>query len=282
MSNTATNKHPGHPSSHPSVTPSPTPSPTPSQEEGIVIAGAGLVGLTTAIALARSGFAVTLLDRAEVDRVSDGLLTTALAAGTMQLLTALQAWDDGALNPCPIQQIQVAQGAAGGQRHNGLIDWSVRDNPNHQPMGYIVENHRLRRHLLNQLPLLGVQQVDNFAVTAVEVDGAGITLQSADGRRLRGALLLAADGRQSTKPLWWRLWRTANPMTRWPMNTSWRGGPWRCCPCIISIARWFGTCPPLRLMPLRLWPLSPLRPCCNNIFPGWAPCIWPAQCNPIR
>ncbi|MFN5174703.1 MAG: FAD-dependent oxidoreductase, partial [Holosporaceae bacterium] len=100
---------------------------SPAQEQQILIAGAGLVGLTAAIALARAGFAVTLLDRGEVERVSDGLLTTALAAGTMRLFDELQVWDAGALNPSPIMQIQVAQGAAGGQQHLGLIDWSVRD-----------------------------------------------------------------------------------------------------------------------------------------------------------
>lgn len=176
------------------------------QEQQILIAGAGLVGLTAAIALARAGFAVTLLDRGEVERVSDGLLTTALAAGTKQLFDELQVWDAGALNPSPIMQIQVAQGAAGGQRHLGLIDWSVRDSANgqatpHAPphaMGYIVENHLLRRHLLNHLQQLGVQMVGGFTVTAVAADDFGISLQASDSRQLRGALLLAADGRNST------------------------------------------------------------------------------------
>jgi 2-octaprenyl-6-methoxyphenol hydroxylase len=186
---------------------------SPLQEQQILIAGAGLVGLTAAIALARAGFAVTLLDRGEVERVSDGLLTTALAAGTKQLLAELQVWDAGALNPSPILQIQVAQGAAGGQRHLGLIDWSVRDsasgqatvqaatqdNPQATPhaMGYIVENHLLRRHLLNHLQQLGVQMVGGFTVTAVAADDFGISLQASDGRQLRGALVLAADGRNS-------------------------------------------------------------------------------------
>lgn len=178
---------------------------SPAQEQQILIAGAGLVGLTAAIALARAGFAVTLLDRGEVGRVSDGLLTTALAAGTKQLFDELQVWDAGALNPSPIMQIQVAQGAAGGQRHLGLIDWSVRDSANgqatvHAPphaMGYIVENHLLRRHLLNHLQQLGVQMVGGFTVTAVAADDFGISLQASDGRQLRGALVLAADGRNS-------------------------------------------------------------------------------------
>ena len=188
-------------------------SPVPPQEQQILIAGAGLVGLTAAIALARAGFAVTLLDRGEVERVSDGLLTTALAAGTKQLLAELQVWDAGVLNPSPILQIQVAQGAAGGQRHLGLIDWSVRDsasgqatvqaatqeNPQATPhaMGYIVENHLLRRHLLNHLQQLGVQMVGGFTVAAVEADNFGISLLASDGRRLLGALVLAADGRNS-------------------------------------------------------------------------------------
>ncbi|MBU3655240.1 MAG: FAD-binding protein [Alphaproteobacteria bacterium] len=187
---------------------------SPAQEQQILIAGAGLVGLTAAIALARAGFAVTLLDRGEVERVSDGLLTTALAAGTKRLFDQLQVWDAGALNPSPIMQIQVAQGAAGGQRHLGLIDWSVRDSANGQAtildnpldnphatphaMGYIVENHLLRRHLLNHLQQLGVQMVGGFTVTAVAADDFGISLQASDGRQLRGALLLAADGRNST------------------------------------------------------------------------------------
>ena len=173
---------------------------SPLQEQQILIAGAGLVGLTAAIALARAGFAVTLLDRGEVERVSDGLLTTALAAGTKQLLAELQVWDAGVLNPSPILQIQVAQGAAGGQRHLGLIDWSVRDsasgqatvqaatqeNPQATPhaMGYIVENHLLRRHLLNHLQQLGVQMVGGFTVAAVEADNFGISLLASDGRRL--------------------------------------------------------------------------------------------------
>jgi len=171
---------------------------SPAQEQQILIAGAGLVGLTAAIALARAGFAVTLLDRGEVERVSDGLLTTALAAGTKQLFGELQVWDAGALNPSPIMQIQVAQGAAGGQRHLGLIDWSVRDSANGQAMGYIVENHLLRRHLLNHLQQLGVQMVGGFTVTAVAADNFGISLLASDGRHLRGALVLAADGRSST------------------------------------------------------------------------------------
>jgi 2-polyprenyl-6-methoxyphenol hydroxylase-like FAD-dependent oxidoreductase len=54
-------------------------------------------------------------------------------------------------------------------------------------MGYIVENHLLRRHLLNHLQQLGVQMVGGFTVTAVAADDFGISLQASDGRQLRGA-----------------------------------------------------------------------------------------------
>jgi 2-octaprenyl-6-methoxyphenol hydroxylase len=175
----------------------------------ILIAGAGMVGLTAAIAFARAGFSVVVVDKSDLTQAPlantaiqhDGR-TIAVAAGVQDFFAQLGIWDAEILNPCPIMKIQVAQGRAGGQRYLGQIDWSwLADTPdatpNQKPLGHIVENRRLLRHLLTEAEKAGVRLVGNFAVEDVQNRPNAVTLRDETGQEISGALLLAVDGRQS-------------------------------------------------------------------------------------
>ena len=81
-----------------------------SKKRKIVIAGAGLIGSTMAIALASEGLDVTVVDgTSEDDRIkkNEGR-TYALSSTSTNLFTNLGLWDPKKLNVSPIENIMLS------------------------------------------------------------------------------------------------------------------------------------------------------------------------------
>jgi 2-octaprenyl-6-methoxyphenol hydroxylase len=166
----------------------------------IAIVGGGLTGPVLALALARAGRRVTLIDAlpAEVRREAgfDGR-SYALALTSVRLLHALGVWEAVAEDAQPMLQIKVTDGRAG----DGPSPFAMQfDHAEIEegPMGHMVEDRHLRPALMDAVAAAeGITRLDGVRVTGQQVQGSAIVLSLDDGRTLRAALCLGSDGRDS-------------------------------------------------------------------------------------
>ncbi len=169
-------------------------------EADILVVGGGLAGLTLGIALADAGLETAVVDRLDPDATLDTAFdgrTTALAAGSVRVLDGIGLWPLLAADAQPILDIRVADGHPSRGVSPLFLHYDHRE-AGRGPMGYIVENRAIRTALyaraaaLPRLRLIAPAQVRDVARTA-----ARATATLADGRRVRAALAVAADGRGS-------------------------------------------------------------------------------------
>lgn len=155
----------------------------------IIIVGAGLVGLTTALACAHSGAQVALLDRAEITGTTDGR-ASALSTTSLRLFENLGI--DLSEKLQPIREMLVTEGAPDSP-------WRLRfeGDGDGGDLGALIENHALKSALAAKIE--EIPEVRIFAPITVENferNGESIRLR-ADGNDFTAKLLIAADGHNS-------------------------------------------------------------------------------------
>lgn len=162
----------------------------------IAIAGGGMVGAACALALARRGFAVALLEAREpapwrADQPED-LRVIALAPSAARLLDELGAWRGiEAARVSPYSRMCVWDGASGA----GLSFDAASEG--RAQLGWIVENNLIARTLWEALDAAGVRRLCPARVTTfVQRDGR-VVLDLDSGEVLSAALLVIADGAES-------------------------------------------------------------------------------------
>ncbi|WP_430538942.1 FAD-dependent monooxygenase [Ruegeria pomeroyi] len=166
----------------------------------IAIVGGGLNGPVLALALARSGHSVTLVDALpeplRTDAAFDGR-AYALALASQRLLAAVGVWDHVAGAAQPMLEIKVSDGHAGAGPSPFFLHFDHAEIEE-GPMGYMVEDRYLRRALLAAMEAApGITRLNGTAVTAQQTDATGVTLTLADGSQLRAGLVVGCDGRKS-------------------------------------------------------------------------------------
>ncbi|WP_193143159.1 FAD-dependent monooxygenase [Meridianimarinicoccus sp. MJW13] len=163
-----------------------------------VIVGGSLTGASLALALARAGLTVAVIDAlpkdTQTERDFDGR-SYALALASVRMLKALDLWAPLAGDAQPMLHIKVTDGRAGeGPSRFGLhFDCGELEEG---PMGHMVEDRHLRRALLAALETTpGITHLPATRVTEQATDGslAQVTLDS--GKTLQAHLLVGADGR---------------------------------------------------------------------------------------
>lgn len=160
-------------------------------KQKILIAGAGLGGLTAALALLRDGHQVQVFEQAsQLGEVGAGLQLSANATRVLSLLDV-----DEAVRA-------VATVATGKQVRlwNTGQSWKLFDLGQQSVAEYGHPYYTLYRPDLHGVLVDAVRTIDPQAIVlgakcvSFDAGAAGITLELADGRRFRGDLLVGADG----------------------------------------------------------------------------------------
>lgn len=161
----------------------------------VIVVGAGMVGGCLAAALGRAGLRVAVVDREAPATLTDAAFdgrTSAIAHGSMRILEGSGIWPALVEHAEPILDIRVSDGGSPLFLHYDHTE--VGD----LPLGYIVENRRLRQAVFDHLGAAdGVALLAPAAVASVERDGAAARVYLAGGRTLTAPLVVAADGRNS-------------------------------------------------------------------------------------
>jgi 2-polyprenylphenol 6-hydroxylase len=166
----------------------------------VIVAGAGLVGLALAPALARSGLRVALVDRApiaapEPDPQTWDARVYAISPGSATFLRSLGAWQDLAPERIvPVERMEVA-GDAG-----RTVEFSAYEL-GERALAWIVEERSLRAALLPKVFDAGVEVVSGVTFSSLAwATGEGtLTFAESTGgtRALSASLIVGADGSRS-------------------------------------------------------------------------------------
>jgi len=171
-----------------------------------IIIGGGLAGGLAALALAREGFSLALVDSetpaAMREEAFDGR-TTALAYAAARVFRRLGLWS--ALEPDaePIRDILVTDGRRAAPGRKGFVSpfhlhFDSRELENGEPLGFIVENRRLRCAIYDGLARReNVELMAPARRTATAIGKSSAEVALASGRILTAPLVIAADGRHS-------------------------------------------------------------------------------------
>lgn len=165
-------------------------------QRDVVVVGAGVVGAASALALAKLGLDVALVEGREPVRWSQShpdLRVYAFAPDNAQLLDALGAWKSVSEARAQAYRRMRVWDAAGG----GELKFDA-DAFGRAQLGWIVENNLLVEKLWDALVPAGVQVHCPARVVDLEQDDAGVRVRLDDGTKLDARIAIAADGARST------------------------------------------------------------------------------------
>lgn len=161
-----------------------------------VVVGGGVVGAACALALAREGLQVTLVEAAAPRRwspESPDLRVFAFAADNAALFDSLGAWEAiRTARAQPYRRMRVWDAAGGGELRFDADAYGRRE------LGWIVENALLQDRLWAALADGGVRVCCPAKLEELQQDGEGVRLLLGDGSSLQARVAIAADGARST------------------------------------------------------------------------------------
>lgn len=164
------------------------------QRFDVVILGGGLVGLTLGIALSGHGVRCAVIDPANPVETTaatfDGRVS-AISSTSYAMLSAIGVAEHLQGKGCPIDRIWVSDGL-----EPGALDFAPDEDDG--VMGIMFPNRDLRVALAQT-----AEKAENLTrfqpdrATHVDRNADGVTLTLASGAAIQGALLIAAEGRNS-------------------------------------------------------------------------------------
>jgi len=161
----------------------------------IAIVGGGLVGGTLAVALARAGLEVALIERlapsAQIDATFDGR-ASAIALAPQQMLASIGVWPLLADHATPILDIRVADGSSRLFLH---YDSEEVGTP---ALGYMLENRHIRAGLFQAIKATpAIRLIAPAEVVDIETGTGRARAHLANGDIVTASLIVGADGRTS-------------------------------------------------------------------------------------
>lgn len=160
----------------------------------LVILGGGLVGMTLALAAAKKGMSSHVIDRADpAELTAEGFddRATAISTASWHLFENIGIAEGLDQFACDIASIAVTD-----QNRPGRLDFQPGEGGG--TLGRMFPNRRLRLALFEaagQEPL--INWVAKAHVTERQRSQLGVAAVLADGQKLKGRLMIAAEGRQS-------------------------------------------------------------------------------------
>jgi len=165
----------------------------------VLICGGGLAGGSLALALARDGLRVALIDALPHARRTDPAFdgrAWALAHASVRLLAALGVWARVQGRSQPILGVRATDGGAGAPPSPLALVFG--DELEEGPLGAMVEDGVLRPALLAAIAAEPrIADIAGARVTAQAAGPAAATVTLASGERLAAPLVVGADGRDS-------------------------------------------------------------------------------------
>ena len=163
----------------------------------VIIVGGGIVGATTACALAHAGVNVALLDMFNpqsqwADDTVD-LRVSALTKASQNILEILGVWGGMVQRGvCAYKDMRVWDAKADGELHFDCADTEFNE------LGHIVENRVTVAALWDKLESLDAATcISDAKVSQMQLLDNGRSLVLEDGRHFEADLIVAADGRDS-------------------------------------------------------------------------------------
>ena len=180
---------------------------TQSPDVDVIIVGAGMAGSTLALALNSGGVRCLLIDPQpfdlQLEPSFDGR-ASAIAFSAFRQWRVIGA--GAAIEPHAqrIEQILVtdgrAPGAAAGPPSASWLRFDsseISDRNDGEPLGYLVENRRIRAGLSQAVVDAGIPVLAPARVTKTDSDGHRARVHLQDGRVLTAPLVVGVDGRAS-------------------------------------------------------------------------------------
>jgi len=167
----------------------------------VLLAGAGVVGLTLAALLARSAhrdrFGLTIVDAAPEPQFTDakdiGLRVSAISTGTAAILADAGAWQsvmDNRVSAYTQMRVWDQHNSVEGPDtlHFSAAEFGIRQ------LGFIVENQLIQHALLGSLAALKQCVEFQTAILSATRVADRFQVDLSDGRRIAADLLIGADG----------------------------------------------------------------------------------------
>lgn len=161
----------------------------------VLVAGAGYVGLAAAVSLkqARPSLAVAVVDAAPAGVWRKDGRASAIAAAACRMLDQLGVWNEIAPEAQAITEMIVTDSRTSDPVRPVFLTFDGEVAPG-EPFAHMVANKDLNGALRRRAEQVGIGIIEGVAVSAFDINGAGITVHLADGATLKARLLVAADG----------------------------------------------------------------------------------------
>lgn len=158
----------------------------------IVIVGAGLVGLTAALACAKKGAKVCILDQ-KLPNIKGDMRASAISASSFVLLKNLDVIDSIVGNIQAIDKIFISDSRVGRKNKLNL----KFQNLNHK--GYMIDNSILKNELLKLIKKSqGITLKAPVKILKTFTNSDKVKINLDNNRRIEASLLVAADGKNSS------------------------------------------------------------------------------------
>ncbi|MBT5107314.1 MAG: UbiH/UbiF/VisC/COQ6 family ubiquinone biosynthesis hydroxylase [Rhodospirillaceae bacterium] len=192
--------------------PNPTDQPDPTHIEivaDVLIAGGGLAGMTMALAVAHAGLRAVVVERQASSVLKSSTFdgrTSAISYGSARIFEGIGVWPAMVDVAEPILDIRVADGNLSEGVSPLFLHYDHREllpdaviTPD-APFGYILENRAIRTALADAAEQSsGVELLAPAVLSSVERTPFGVLGELVDGRRVKAALAIGADGRNSAQ-----------------------------------------------------------------------------------
>ena len=164
----------------------------------IVIAGAGYVGLATAVAIKSSApdLAIQVVDAAPPGAFERDTRASAVAAAAARMLDHLGVWDEILPEAQPINEMIVTDSRTSDPVRPVFLTFGG-EAAEGDPFAHMVPNVALNRALRRKAAELGVRVIDGTGVSSFEVKPGSVEVALSSGENIQAQLLIAADGVKS-------------------------------------------------------------------------------------